>query len=521
MATAAPSPLLVLSALACGAAASLAVPARAQAEPIVYEGPVPIGGGDFFELPFEVPDDIREIEISHRPLDDRDVLDWGLEDPGGSRGFGGANLENAVVGDQAASRGYLPGPIRAGTWKVSVGKAKLVSPQPAYRVELVLRTEPTLAAATDRAPYDDVLPIVDDSRFFAGDFHVHSEDSGDARPPLDEIATLAVSRGLDFVVVTDHNTSAHVDRLPAAQARHPQLLFVPGVELTTYDGHATGFGAVSAVDHRIGHDGRTMPGAVLDLLEQGALVSINHPVLDQGDLCSGCAWTHPIPAVGDLHAVEIETGGYRQSGNLFAAAAIAFWEGLLDEGHHLAALGGSDDHQAGAGDGSPIGDPTTLVFAANLSVPSLRTGILNSRTVVKMQGPDDPMIVLDTVPVRTGDTAVGQRVVVSATVTGGVGETFRFVKNGAGVALPVVIESDPQTFDLEVEPDASGTERVRAEVLAAADEAPRTLTSYVWLRSPPPEAGCTCRGSTAAAPIWLALAVLAARQVDRHRRRQK
>jgi hypothetical protein len=506
--------------LGCALLSAFAVVARAQEAPLRFEGPVPVGGGDYFEIAFEVPEGIREIEVAHRPLDDADTLDWGLEDPNGFRGYGGGNLENAIVGELAASRSYLPGPIPAGRWLVTVGKARLRSAQPGYRVDITLRTAPTLPAATDRRPFADTS-LSDESRFYAGDLHVHSEDSGDAVPSLLEIAAFAAGRGLDFIVVTDHNTSSHVDRLAAAQEGSPGVLLVPGVEFTTYGGHATGFGATAWVDHRIGREGRSVPAAIAEMRAQGALFSINHPALDLGDVCIGCAWAHVTPLPGTIHGVEIATGGYRQAGFLFADAAIAFWEELLDEGHHVAALGGSDDHQAGSGNGSPIGDPTTLIFAANLSVASLRTGIINSRTVVKLQGPEDPMIVLDTIPARAGDTAVGRQVLVKATITDGVGQRFRFVQNGLGVDVPVTIETSPQDFDLLFEPDPTGTQRIRAEVLDGVDEHPRTITSYVWLRAPPSEEGCACRGAGGTAPPWslgaaLALAVCFRRR--RHRR---
>jgi hypothetical protein len=42
-----------------------------------------------------------------------DVLDFGVEDPQGFRGWGGGNVEPAVIGVQAASRSYLPGPLPA------------------------------------------------------------------------------------------------------------------------------------------------------------------------------------------------------------------------------------------------------------------------------------------------------------------------------------------------------------------------------------------------------------------------
>ncbi|MCA9786893.1 MAG: hypothetical protein KC488_10090, partial [Candidatus Cloacimonetes bacterium] len=63
----------------------------------------------------------------------------------------------------------------------------------------------------------------------AGDFHVHSVHSGDARPTLDEIATAAEQVGLDFVEISEHDTTAHLQLLSAVQARHPGVLLVPGI----------------------------------------------------------------------------------------------------------------------------------------------------------------------------------------------------------------------------------------------------------------------------------------------------
>ncbi len=509
--------------------ALLTLAGRALAQPapdLVLDGPVP-ADGDFFELPFEVPAGTVEVQIAHRPHDDGDVLDWGVLSPEGFRGYGGGNSEDAVIGVAASSRSYLPGPITPGAWALYVGKAKLVSAAPGYHVEITFRVTATLPPAADRAPYVEAAPLSSEARFYAGDFHVHSEDSGDARPPLGEIAAFARGRGLDFVVVTDHNTVAQVDRIAAAQPAHPELLFVPGMEFTTYAGHATAFGATSWVDHRVGGGGPSLQGAVDELVAQGALFSINHPALELGDACIGCAWRHEVPAVGTLHGVEIETGGWRQAGRLFSWDAIALWERLLDEGHHLAALGGSDDHQAGQGNGSPIADPTTLVFADGLSVSALGQGILDSRTVVKMQGPDDPMIALDTAPPRAGDTVRAAEVTLTATVTGGVGAWFRFVKNGLGVAPAEAITADPQRFELVLAPGEAGDDRVRAEVQVddAGELVPRTVTSYVWL-APAPLAGCACglsgRGAlapTAAILLWLAGRAARARRAARAGRR--
>lgn len=483
--------------------------------PLVMDGLVPDDDSDFFELTFEVPAGTAEIEIVHEPTDDEDILDWGVFNPDGSfRGYGGGTRAPAIIGASSSSTSYLPGPIEPGTWTIYVGKAKLLSAAPGYHVEITLRETATLAPVGDRAAWAEPAPLSTEARFYAGDFHVHSEDSGDADATLDEIGVLALDRALDFVVITDHNTTSHVDRLAAAQERaaagggRAGLFFVPGVEFTTYDGHATGFGARRFVDHRIGVGGRTIQDAVDEVLAQeGTLFSINHPALDLGDVCIGCAWTHDDPDIGTVAAVEIQTGRTL----IFADAAIAFWESLLDRGHHVAAIGGSDDHNAGR-ENAAIGEPTTLVFSAQgLTLAGLREGILASRTVVKMQGPDDPMVVLDTNPPRQGDTAVADTVILTATVTGGVGKTFRFVQNGLGVALPADITEDPQVFTLEVTPDATGNQRFRAET-ADPDGAFRTITSYVWVRAGPEISDCRCNATRhdgeraellAGFPVWV------------------
>ena len=477
------------------------IPALAQEIPaVIFDQAVVDDGSDFFLLDFHVPAGTAEVEVRHASVFDDDTIDFGLEDPAGFRGWGGGNSEPAIVGVDAASRSYRPGPIPAGTWHVVVGKARLLSAAPALHVEVFLRTAPTLPAATDRAAYVPAT-LSTTARFYAGDLHVHSEDSGDARPALDEIADFARAKGLDFVVLTEHNTDSHVDKLSPAQARHPDVLLVPGVEFTTYGGHGNGFGVTGYVDHKIGLT-TTIDDAVTALRAQGGLFTINHPVLDLGEVCIGCAWVHPVPA--DVDGVEIATGGYSQSGFIFADDARDFWDALLDDGAHLAPVGGSDDHRAGVdvgAFGSPIGDPTTLVFAENLSVAALQQGIRDSRTVVKLQGPDDAMIDLQTSPARSGDSVVDDGdITLTALITGGLGQRARFLKEGfpfpAEGGGEVDVDADPFTLSRVVQAPVTGEERWRVEILV--DDHVQVVTGNVWVRRAPPAAGgCDCGGSPA------------------------
>lgn len=508
-----PAPTVLLAGL-------LLAPLAAAEQVISLDGEVPDDASAFFLLPFDVPPGTLEIEVRHDDLSEANILDWGLHDAAGAfRGWGGGNTEPAIVGVEAASRSYLPGPIAAGTWNVLVGEAKINEPPGQYHVEIVLRgAGDTLALAPqpERSPYVAAPPLATGARWYAGDFHVHSMESGDARPPLDEIADFARSRGLDFVEISDHNTVSQLELFGDAQARHPDLLFLPGVEFTTYQGHANGIGATAWVDHKIGFGGATIQAAAEAFAAQGSIFSINHPALDIGDLCIGCAWEHDLsPEL--IGAVEIETGGWQQSGFLFTEQAIAFWDDLTATGRHAAAIGGSDDHRAGVDLGSfqsPIGDPTTLVFAEELSAAGILAGIRAGRTVVKLQGKDDPMLELEASVAPAGDTIRAHTVTFRARVTGGLGHAVRFVHN-AVPGEPISIDADPFVTEALATAPASGQDRWRAEVLVNAD--PRTVTSNLWLEDGPAadapaaaeDGGCGCViAGRGASPGWLAAAGL-------------
>jgi MYXO-CTERM domain-containing protein len=492
------------------AALIVASPQIAAAQDVVLEDVVSEDGGDHLLVPFEVPAGVVEMEIVHDDLSEENILDWGLYGPGKVfRGYGGGNTEPAVVGVEASSRSYLTGPIEAGTWYVHVGKAKLVESPAQYHIEIYFRDTPTLAPQV-RKPYAPA-ELETGARWYAGDFHVHSLESGDAAATLDEIADLARSRGLDFVALSEHNTTSALDFLVDAQARHPDVLFVPSVEFTTYGGHANAFGATEWVDHKIGLEGVTIAAAAQAFADQGTIFTINHPALFVGDLCIGCGWEHELdPAL--IGGVEIATGAWSVSGKFFGHDAIAFWDSFCVQGFHVAALGGSDDHRAGVDlgvFGSPIGSPTTMVYAESLSAAALIAGIRNGRTVVMLEGSDDPMIELSSSIAAVGDTVAAQRTTLRARVTGGAGNQLVFVVDGVDMAT-MPITSDDFTGELTTQPPAEGQSRVRAEVWL--EGTPRTVTSHLWLvwGEAGGDEGCGCRvtGAPAQGGAWLLLLAL-------------
>jgi len=446
---------------------------------LTLDGSVADDGSLFERVEFEVPAGVVELELRHASLNPANFFDWGVDDPDGFRGWGGGNSEPAVIGVTAASRSYLPGPLPAGTWAVTIGKPVMGGAPFDYSLEVVLRTESTLIPRA-RQPYQPAPALSVEARWYAGDFHVHSLESGDASAQIDAIAELAAERGLDFVVISDHNTNSTVDFLVDAQGRHPDVLLIPGQEFTTYGGHGGAIGVTRPLSYALGLDGATVPRAISEVHGDGGLFSINHPRLDLGDLCRGCPWEHEVD-MAEVDAVEIMTGAVDPVGGLFLEATLEFWEQAVLAGNHLAAIGGSDDHKAGVDlspTQSPIGSPTTMVFAEELSVQAILDGVSAGATVVKLQDAADPMVEL-----LTSGSLV-------ARVTGAVGAELRWVVDGEP-AGSLEIDADP----FEGSPDLLGGREsvVRAEIWV--DGAPRTITSHRWFTPTEPadsEAGCGC-----------------------------
>jgi hypothetical protein len=499
----------------------LVAASTAGAQDLVLEGDLDADAPPYTALAFDVPEGTVELEVRHDDLSEANILDWGLADPERVRGWGGGNTEPAIVGAEAASRSYRPGAIQAGEWQVLVGQALVEDPPARYRVEVFFRDAPTLDPMPERSPYDAAAALESGPRWYAGDFHVHSRESGDARATLDESADLAAERGLDFIELSEHNTVSVADLLNDAQDRHPDVLLMPGIEVTTYFGHGNSMGVSDFVDFRVRSElGVDLASVLAETEAAGGLFAINHPVLDIGNLCLGCDWVLDTPPEG-IDAVEIQNGAYSLTGTLFYRDALAFWDAILDAGGRAAAIGGSDDHRAGIDlDGlqSPIGSPTTMVYADALSVDAILAAVRAGRTVVKLEGPDDPMVELFAGDAMVGDTVSGP-VTLRAVVTGASSGTLAFVRNGE-LARQVDVDGDPFEATLEVEaPYGDTDDRWRAQLSMPR---PRVVTSHLWVRATgepaPPDAGpgggssgggCGCRAANGAGGSWPLLLVLA------------
>ncbi|MFD4904151.1 CehA/McbA family metallohydrolase [Kitasatospora purpeofusca] len=358
-----------------------AAPAAPQDRTITLTGKLPTGAPDFVYLPFDVPSGVRELAVSYRY--DRPTVptgtpgnscDIGLFDERGTelggRGFrgwsGGFRTEFAVSREQATP-GYLPGPVRPGRWNVVLGPYQVAPQGLEYRVDVTLRFG---------APGGAFAPAYPPERargrgraWYRGDCHLHTVHSDGRREPA-EVAAGARAARLDFIVSTDHNTSsAHGVWGPLAG---PDLLILPGEEVTTRNGHwlALGLRPGEFVDWRYRSRDEALPRFARQVKRQGGLVVPAHPYCPY----VACQWKFGYE---HADAVEVWNGPWTYDDE----SAVDGWDAQLavalrDGRSWLPAIGNSDAHSAP----QVIGSPHTVVLAEDLNRDDILDGLRDGRS---------------------------------------------------------------------------------------------------------------------------------------------
>jgi predicted metal-dependent phosphoesterase TrpH len=472
---------------------------------------------EFPLLPFEVPPGIARLhvryQVSHSLGADKvgqqegNIVDVGLFDPRGSeflaakgfRGWSGTKRQAFTVAADQATPGYLPGPIQPGTWHVVLGLYQLAPEGCGYRVVVTLEEERDGAerirgkaqkAGSRERDNSHGRPGEGGPRWYRGDLHTHTWHS-DGSAPLEDLLAAACAQGLDFLAVTEHNTVSHLplilDQAEApSQSDTSSLLLIPGLEISTYHGHANvwpvtwpsgGSTSEAFVEFRCWTDAQMTQ--VRDAMRaRGALFSINHP--KEG----GPPWEFGDTFEPDC--LEIWNGPWFVSNY----QALAAWDAQLRLGKRITAVGGSDKHQ-GSFTGElgwyEVGTPCTWVYADALSIPAIVAGLRAGHVFVS-EGPAGPRLELTAEGVHEsggretcatmGDELhllAGSRLRVHCRVRGGEGDLLRLVC--AQETHAVKIDSDD--FAYEHTTTLTTDTYWRAEVIeppeAPLDEEPAAL----------------------------------------------
>ncbi|MEV7993280.1 CehA/McbA family metallohydrolase [Streptomyces sp. NPDC086077] len=351
-------------------------------------GTLPPGSPDFVYVPVDIPAGVRELKVAYtydRPSVPAgtagNALDIGIFDERGTdlggQGFrgwsGGARTEFLIRADEATP-GYLPGPVRRGTWHIALGPYTVAPQGLTYEITITLTYGEPGAAPAVVYPPERARGRGRD--WYRGDCHLHSWHSDGRRTPA-EIGALARAAGLDFVNSSEHNT--HSGHAHWADVAGEDLLVMLGEEITTRNGHVVALGTdpgtfvdwrYRARDNRYGRFARQVRKA-------GGLVVPAHPHSN----CIGCNWKFGF---GEADAIEVWNGPWTPDDEM----ALADWDSMLAasaraEGREagrdwIPAMGSSDAHR----DPDVVGHPQTVVLADDLTREAVQEGIRAGRSYV-------------------------------------------------------------------------------------------------------------------------------------------
>lgn len=442
------------------------------------------------EVPFAVPAGVDRITVRLAyDKAEKTVVDLGLWDPARFRGWSGGTRDRMTVSATDASPGYLTGPLPAGQWKVMLGIPNIrEGSRSRYRVDVWFDRGAHRAASTAIAD----PPLRTGPGWYRGDLHMHDANSdGSCAPrgtpdaprvpcPLFRTVEAASAAGLDFIAVTDHNTVSQFSGLRELQPWVAPMLLIPGVEVTTFHGHANIFAPTRFVDFRLGSR-KGIRALQDDVAGSGAILSVNHPALPSGELCMGCGWTWPDTDWSRVSAIEV-VNGPRADGPL---AGTAFWYARLNAGHHITGIAGSDNHDPDAPVGqSPIGRPTTVVHAANLSTPAILQGIRDGNVFIDVEGSRDRLLEVEATQggklVTMGGTLSPRgaiRLKIHARATPGA--TVEVIGPGGNLLPNHPVARDEERLDLTI---PSGVAKAWLAIVIARAGRPLLIGNPIYLR---------------------------------------
>ena len=403
----------------------------------------------YIEVPFDVGEGVTRVTVScsYTERDKHTVIDLGMFDGERFRGWSGGNKSSFTISETDATPSYLPGAVRPGRWKLILGVPNIEKDtRSEFTATIHFERKGDVAAVSTFS----LAPLRTGSAWYRGDLHMHDAHSdgscvsrlGHKVPcPLYKTVEAAASRGLDFIAISDHNTTSHFNVMRELQPYFDNLLLMPAREITTFQGHANVFGTTAFIDFRLTSsnvpDIHTLLGNVR---EAHGMFSINHPGLPSGAACMGCGWTAPNTDFSKVDAIEALNGDASEG----PYSGIAYWQERLNKGFRITGIAGSDNHNADLPPQarSAVGHPTTVVYASELSERAILEGIRAGHVFVDGEGTKDRLIEFTA---RTGAHTASMGDVLHAAS----GERVQFsVRAAALVGAHVEVIQDGRLTDL-------------------------------------------------------------------------
>ncbi|MGD0004953.1 MAG: CehA/McbA family metallohydrolase [Anaerolineaceae bacterium] len=360
-----------------------------------FEGkiPVPEDKGyvqNYLDFPFDVPEGVGALNLRLRYTPTKvgeinNLITLGLFDPHGFRGNAHRNPpdEQVVLSPVTTTPGFLPGPILAGRWLAQLASQVIMPSEPPCAFSLDINLLPTaegrrISQAITIAPRQAAGAAK--AGWYRGELHSHTLHS-DGKLTVQELIAEAHRFQLDFLAITDHNTTSALAQVSQVdQAALDGLLVIPGLELTSFYGHALALGVEDWVDWRTDYQGWTMEDAARCTHELGGLFIIAHPNDVGTPFCTGCHWDDTDFDLGLVDGVEIWNDRWRNpaGGN---PLNLDWWQRLQSgpRSRSVPATCGADYHEPGMwGEGVAF----SYVYAASLSTAGILEGICRGKLIL-------------------------------------------------------------------------------------------------------------------------------------------
>ena len=298
---------------------------------------------------FAVPANSGRIDIEFRfaPYSARNInnlITLTVFDPNSFRGAG--HREGAThqvhIGVSEATPGYLPGLLLAGEWIAQID-THMVMPGEVVRYSLDVVVDES--ASNETSVLSNARVRKTPSRgegWYRGDLHSHTNHSDAGERTVAELIQSARDHRLDFVFLTDHNTTAGLAEMDAWAG--DELLTAGGIELTTFWGHALCLGTREWIDWRVRPSNGDMARIAAATYAKDQVFIIAHPQAPGEPGCTGCTWRFGEMMPGAARLVEIWNGPWQGDSN--NEAALALWYDWLNQGLRVVATAGSDSHSA-------------------------------------------------------------------------------------------------------------------------------------------------------------------------------
>ncbi|MDO9555097.1 MAG: CehA/McbA family metallohydrolase [Atribacterota bacterium] len=280
----------------------------------------------------------------------RNLFNYTLIDPNGIvRARGNNNFFKTIqITKEEVSIGCVPGALPAGDWRLIVEAHAVISELVILSIEVNLNQEFTQGVKTtekcqaELRDLDRKEPLFREERessgWFGGDFHIHSHHS-DGNHSVYELMTYLQGKGLDFFVLSDHNTT-----LGWKEKYLSKTLVIPGIEISTFFGHFVLINWVGDINWFSLERESTFEDVAAEIKRKGALFSVAHPACIGDPICTGCRWDYPNFCWGAADVIEVWAGSWseRRAENI---KTLKRWENLLNQGLKVIAVSGSDIHQ--------------------------------------------------------------------------------------------------------------------------------------------------------------------------------